>query len=689
MVLSSQSVIIILLSALTLVGSLLFTIYKRVPTLWNTLFHWTAINKVATLATRHGTSSKAICKQTPANKLKSGNNNNNSSKSKQVHFAEVVSVSSGNEYSNTNGTTKQKQHESATSGQTLNTHKTPNKKTPTAKHGIVANGKSSSEPLNQIKNETKTHAGEINNNNNNPNHAEQPLGSEPSADELDSSVLLEVFNPTKVGMNAAAATKKKQALRQSKSDASLSRKRHSSESNQSSYSSEQLFKMIAASSLSRDEVEIAVETLLNKLEAGDSDWQKPKSDPLHRLKNQLRDSEMALATEIQNHEQTRARLVELKTQLQGERSSRSVAAEELTTIKKDLLTTSTALERAHNELSKQRTLLEQTRDESSKVISKLKEDNLHLQNLLANSNVHHDELNKLRHEFNENVEQLHRYEAANESLKKRMHELEANLRTRDIQLDRMQVDKQHDNYEACAKISELESDRVALEKALKDHIIRLNEVSEANKLLEKSLNETQLSNRHKDEVIERLNDEKHITEASMKRTLFEMEQELRKLHERLSSKMATNDERFRQELDQFERELTDAGQREQKLKLKMKQLREGLSELFPELRSNMSGQTNSDDWVHHYLIALRQLTATVDELRRSNGNDRQDKELGDHNSLDSPSKRSVRSNLSLSHTNGKSSRVGSPTSNGRSSRGEYQDISYRLVDTIVGISSIS
>jgi hypothetical protein len=667
-------------AALTLAVSLLFTIVKRRANIWNSLLHWTGVAQFAT------SSKKASAKMIAANKLaakikpsaannhnsnsNSNNHNNcNSPKSKQVHFAEVISVSSGDEHSSTasnnNYNHKQKHNESSATvvQSSQNTQKvTSNRKTNNGKHGNGKSGDSTS--VNDIK------PVEINNNAN----QSQPLGSEPSADELDSSVLLEVFNPTKAGMNAAMKRKQTTTQRQPKNNAGP-RKRHSSDGNHPTYSSEQLFKMIAASSLSSDEVEMAVETLLNKLESGETDWQKPKSDPLHRLKNQLRDSETALSTEIQNHEQTRARIAELKAQLQNERSTRNSTGEELTKIKKDLITINSALERAHNELSKQRMLHEKACDESSKIISKLEEDNVRLQNLLAGSNVYHDELSKLRHEFNENVEQLQRYETANESLRKRIHELESNLRAADVHLGRMREEKQQDDYEACAKISKLESDRGALEKALKDNIIRLNEVLETKKLLEKSLNEAQISCAHKEEVIKRLNEEKHNNETSMKRALFEMEQELRMLHERLSSKMATDDERFRQELNQFERELTDAGQREQKLKLKMKQLREGLSELFPDLMNNSnnnSEQTNSDDWVHHYLNALKQLTATVDELRRSKGNEqRQSKECADddeQSSLNSPSKRSVKS--SLLYTNGKSSRVGSPTSNGRSSRGE-------------------
>ena len=86
-------------------------------------------------------------------------------------------------------------------------------------------------------------------------------------------------------------------------------------------------------------------------------------------------------------------------------------------------------------------------------------------------------------------------------------------------------------------------------------------------MLEKSLNEARLTCVHKEEIIKRLNEDKHINEAAMKRTLYEMEQELRQLHERLSSRVVSKDEKTK--LDLFERELTIAGEREQKLKMKM------------------------------------------------------------------------------------------------------------------------
>lgn len=593
------------------------------------------------------TSSKNANNKTIAAKPSANNNTSKkSTASKQVHFAEIISTSSDE---NTDTTQKTDGAEPV-----VVTATKVNKQ-----QGANKNGKNKSKNVENNNNNEPS----VTNRNTLQDFISDTHVAEPSNDELDSSILLQVFNPAKTVANKAKQKRKRQ------------------NSEQVSYSSEKLFSLIAASNLSKDEIELAVETLLNKLESGESDWQQPKSDPIQRLKNQLRDSESALTTETQNHKQSRARLMELKVELQNERSAKSIINDELTKLKNEIGLVNAGLEKAQTDLSKHRLLQEQIKEESSKVIARLEKDNDHLQSLLNRSQFHDDEISKLRQELTDKNGQLQRYELTNQTSNKKLNELENTLRATEIKLDQLRSKKQHDDYEACAKIAELESDRVALDKALKDHVARFKEVSDTNNLLEKSVKELQVMNGRQDDMLKRVRDERHINEASMKRTLCEMEQELRELQEKLSANTATSDDRLRKEVDQFERELNDAGQREQKLAAKMKQLREGLSQLFPDLKLNdQQVQNGTEDWVHQYLVALKQLAKTVDELRNGAGNSK--KSSPDHENGDggrslsvSPNGRPVVNKSSTtSKTNGSrlSPRIGSPTSNGRSSsRGEW------------------
>ena len=328
----------------------------------------------------------------------------------------------------------------------------------------------------------------------------------------------------------------------------------------------------------------------------------------------------------------------------------------------DLNVVKLALDRIKGDMAKQRLLKEETEQLSSKV----EQENVQLKKILAGTQVKDEDFIKLRSELEEKMAQLRGYEISNQNLSNKVQELDNNLRASELQIEQLRSSRHQDDYESCAKIAELESDRLALEKALKDHVVRLKTVAETNNLLEKSLNELKLINNQQEDQIKRSHEERLLTEASMKQTLYEMEHELRKLQEKLTASAASSDERLRREIDQFERELNDAGQREQKLTIKMRQLREGLSELFPDLRPSENSVT--DDWVVQYLVALKQLTLTVDDLRRANNNNNL-RDVSTDSLLESPSKRSVvdKSTLTL-NTSGGSSRLGSPTSNGRSSR---------------------
>lgn len=501
-------------------------------------------------------------------------------------------------------------------------------------------------------------------------------GTDPSIDELDTSVILGMLaNPLNMKLQAANKMSKNPAHlnRNSQTNFASSEKNkpsyHKNKKHNSDYSAEQLFNIIAACNLSKDEVGLAVETLLNKLESGESDWKQPKGDPLQRLRNQLRDNESALLVEIQNHEQTRARVLELRSQLQNERSSNGHIKEELVKTRQEFRVLSVTLEQTRADLSKQQILNKQLREESSQKISKIEQEKAHLQSLLAGNSGKDGELNKFRKEIEEKNGQLQRYELSNQTMAEKLQAVEAKLRNNELQLEQLRSAKQHDDYEFEAKISELESDRIQLEKAIKDQVVRQKEALEKNHLHEKSIKELQIVNSKQEEMLKQARDERHVNESSMKRTLHEMEQELKELHTKLTTNSISHDEKLRKEMSQAEKERSNADKREQKLLSDMRELRNGLSVLLLKYTNINNFQVEGDDWVNQYLSAVKQLAETVDELRELTNNN------NNHNSTDSsltstPTKKSVDKSTHTIKTNGASSRVSSPTNNGRASKGE-------------------
>lgn len=515
------------------------------------------------------------------------------------------------------------------------------------------------------------------------------LECEPALDMLDSATMLNVFDPTG-----------EPSLKQSVDSMHLNNNAYDSEMRpvrralDGEYSSEQLFSMIAASSLSRDEVELAIELLLNKTESGGSSWIKPKNDPLQRLRNQLRESESALTTEQQNHEQTRLRLNELKNYLLTERTSVNQLKEELSKARQGLGVVNLALEQARNDLSKQYRSHTQLKDESAQIIAKLEQEKVHLQSVLAEASVkQHNEASQLRSELEEKLGQVHSYELSYQTVAEKNAELEAKLRQTELQFEQLSVQKQHDDYEACAKISDIDADRMRLDKSLKDHMMRMKELAELNGVLEKSVKELQLVNERQEAVIQGLRDERHVNEAAMKRALHEMEHELGELRDKLSLTTAVPVPQA-----DVSNKTGDPVQREQLLRGEIREIREGLARLLPELRHE-DVQVRQEDWVQHYLSAVKQLAQTVEELKRDQSNKKASISNGKQTRQDTPDSldASIDSSL-LSATaadyHDVSARSKSPSpSNGRTSKASnrsHYDQANKLAETkLVEVSTKS
>lgn len=167
---------------------------------------------------------------------------------------------------------------------------------------------------------------------------------------------------------------------------------------------------------------------------------------------------------------------------------------------------------------------------------------------------------------------------------------------------------------------------------------RVEELDASLKLAQSTIEKLQL---------ERQKGEQEVAnnEATMRRTLSEMEYELRELEAKLN--VSSRNEQLRKE--KLEKEIDSVGKREQRLLANMRQLREGLASLLPNLKLNQvvaeaqeSAATatiseSGEDWIQHYLAAVKQLAKTVDELQEINNNNNSKINIGNYNNLSNQS----------------------------------------------------
>ncbi|CAG9132898.1 unnamed protein product [Plutella xylostella] len=91
---------------------------------------------------------------------------------------------------------------------------------------------------------------------------------------------------------------------------------------------ESLVRLISEAALSRSETQLLTDTLLNKQHDAlqHADWTEGPNDPMQKLKKQLADKEKALADEQDASQALHAKLKELRTSLNAERSRATAAA---------------------------------------------------------------------------------------------------------------------------------------------------------------------------------------------------------------------------------------------------------------------------------------------------------------------------------------------------------------------------
>jgi ribosome-binding protein 1 len=90
-----------------------------------------------------------------------------------------------------------------------------------------------------------------------------------------------------------------------------------------------LLPLVQKAELSRTEVHQLIEQLLNREQVEGHEWVEGRQDPVARLKKQLAEKEKALAEEQQGAQAVHAKLLEVRAELNGERSRQLVVQRQL------------------------------------------------------------------------------------------------------------------------------------------------------------------------------------------------------------------------------------------------------------------------------------------------------------------------------------------------------------------------
>lgn len=320
----------------------------------------------------------------------------------------------------------------------------------------------------------------------------------------------------------------------------------------------------------------------------------------------------------------------------------------------------------------------------AKLSKKLEEVNAQVKHLTLLRNNNDAKLTELQKEVDEKSSQIQRYELANRSLSEKVQELESLLKTKDNKIEQLLANKKKLETEVYERISSFESDRNSMSRALEDQVARSKAILETNQTLERSIIDLKSVNLRQEEVIKHLQGERATYEQQMRQTLNEMSSELRELQSRLSTNAELSGATAKNhEINKVQ--LLEMAQREKELRGEMRRLQKSLSALFPDIKVESKSQDGSAniDWVGLYVAAMKQLSKNVEDLRKAS-----EMQAHQNDVLLSPSKKSTmwhsspkRSTKGLGSTGGDSPRTGSPTSNGRSSRGSSYYADKKLAET--------
>ncbi|XP_048486248.1 kinectin isoform X4 [Plutella xylostella] len=165
---------------------------------------------------------------------------------------------------------------------------------------------------------------------------------------------------------------------------------------------ESLVRLISEAALSRSETQLLTDTLLNKQHDAlqHADWTEGPNDPMQKLKKQLADKEKALADEQDASQALHAKLKELRTSLNAERSRATAAARAAEEAAAELAASQARLQRLADEKHQDKMLLQAKLNAEAEAQAQRVQMEMHIQRLSESETALVAQLNALQAELN-------------------------------------------------------------------------------------------------------------------------------------------------------------------------------------------------------------------------------------------------------------------------------------------------
>jgi len=268
--------------------------------------------------------------------------------------------------------------------------------------------------------------------------------------------------------------------------------------------SKNLLEQIASSSLSNEEIQFIVNTLLNKHVDEMNQWQK-KHDPVNILKENLHEKEQEIQIHLQNLEAARRRIKELRLELEQERSVHSVTKEKISQMQKEFGAIRNSLQQAHEQQrhdvkALQGKIKEMQSDLQGRnvLIQNMQEENTRLNMALQQFEAQRGNLERLPHVQHE-LEQLRaertQFERRQSGLQQANEELHRQVKQVDEQLKSLNNAKQNDEYsfqkrlkEMQDKMRQFEANKTSMLEDLKNKVNRCDQLEKEKKVFEDEIN---------------------------------------------------------------------------------------------------------------------------------------------------------------------------------------------------------
>ncbi|XP_059470496.1 ribosome-binding protein 1 isoform X2 [Neocloeon triangulifer] len=384
-----------------------------------------------------------------------------------------------------------------------------------------------------------------------------------------------------------------------------------------------LLPLVQRAELSRSEVHQLIEQLLNRERVEGHEWVEGRQDPVARLKKQLAEKEKALAEEQQGAQAVHAKLLELRAELNGEKSRQGAAQRQL---EEQLIAKNHAIQVLNNQLQATADLqnknahntqmLQNQLLEERKLVRKLTEEkNAALKSAAAQidisklTQVHQEEVcqlqaqiaasqnaiadlenriqksqsvhDELRNELNASKQKIHNEEQEKESLKAELMSSKKNLEN--ISIVHNELEQRIRSLESDLKQSQEETKRLKAEAAKAPIASEVPDFSHRVKELEEKVEE-------KDALLNKLLSEKSQHTSTIDKLKEELEaqrlknDDLRTKNWKVMEAATTAEKKLEAKMKECERLTRDAASIKSQGE-EQDSFRQLLQRLFPEVSS--------------------------------------------------------------------------------------------------------